>query len=72
MVRKIVFTQAADAQMTALEKTPSRSALLKQVRKALGYLEIDPHHPGLQTPVVVYGDVHLPAVFFQQQREFRS
>jgi hypothetical protein len=49
MVRKIVFTPTADTQLTALEKTPSKAALLKQVRKALGYLEIDPHHPGLQT-----------------------
>jgi hypothetical protein len=49
MVRKIVFTPTADAQLTALENTTSKSALLKQVRKALGYLEIDPHHPGLQT-----------------------
>jgi hypothetical protein len=49
MVRRIVFTPTANAQLTALEKTPSQTALLKQVRKALGYLEIDPHHPGLQT-----------------------
>jgi hypothetical protein len=32
-----------------LEKTPSKAALLAQVRKAIGYLEIDPHHPALQT-----------------------
>ena len=49
MVRKILFTPTADAQLSALEKTPSKAALLKQVRKALGFLEIDPHHPGLQT-----------------------
>jgi len=49
MRRKIVFTPTADSQLTALEKTPSKTALLKQVRKALGYLEIDPHHPGLRT-----------------------
>jgi hypothetical protein len=35
MQRKIVFTPAADAQPTELEKTPSKSALLKQIRKAL-------------------------------------
>jgi hypothetical protein len=49
MVRKIVFNPTAGAQLTALEKTPSKSALLKQVRKALGYLEVDPYHPGLHT-----------------------
>jgi hypothetical protein len=49
MQRELRFTPTADAQLTALEKTPSKSALLKQVRKALGFLEIDPHHPGLQT-----------------------
>lgn len=35
--------------MTVLEKTPAQAALLAQVRKALGYLEVDPRHPGLQT-----------------------
>jgi hypothetical protein len=49
MERKIKFTPTADKQLTALEKTPSKAALLAQVRKALGYLELDPHHPGLQT-----------------------
>jgi hypothetical protein len=49
MERKIKFTPTADAQLTALEETPSKNALLAQVRKALGYLEIDPHHPGLHT-----------------------
>jgi hypothetical protein len=49
MERKIKFTITADRQLTALENAPSKAALLAQVRKALGYLEIDPHHPGLQT-----------------------
>jgi hypothetical protein len=49
MRRKIVFTPTANAQLTSLEKTTTKAALPKQVRKALGYLEIDPHHPGLQT-----------------------
>jgi hypothetical protein len=46
--RKIKFTPTADEQLTALEDTPAHAALLRQVRKALGYLEIDPHHPSLQ------------------------
>jgi len=49
MQRKIKFTPTADAQLTALENAPSQAAVLGQVRKALGFLEIDPHHPGLQT-----------------------
>ncbi len=49
MRRKIKFTPTADEQYTALENAPSKAALLEQVRKAIGYLEIDPHHPGLRT-----------------------
>jgi hypothetical protein len=49
MRRKLVFTLTADSQLAMLEKASSKSALMKQVRKALGFLEIDPHHPGLQT-----------------------
>jgi hypothetical protein len=49
MRRKLKFTPTADGQLTALESTPASAALLAQVRKALGYLEIDPHHPGLHT-----------------------
>ncbi len=49
MQRKIKFTPTADGQYTALENAPSKAALLEQVRKAIGYLEIDPHHPSLRT-----------------------
>jgi hypothetical protein len=49
MRRKIQFTPTADRQLTALEDTPANAALLEQVRKAIGYLEIDPHHPSLHT-----------------------
>jgi hypothetical protein len=49
MDRKIKFTPTADKQLTALEGTPSKAAILAQVRKALGYLELDPHHPSLHT-----------------------
>jgi hypothetical protein len=47
--RKIKFTPTADRQLKALENTRSNAPLLAQVRKALGCLEIDPHHPGLHT-----------------------
>jgi hypothetical protein len=49
MGRKIRFTPTADAQLKALESAPSKAALLAQVRKGLGYLEVDPRHPGLHT-----------------------
>ncbi len=49
MERKIKFTPTADAQLTALENSPSSAPLLAQVRKALAYLEIDPSHPSLHT-----------------------
>jgi hypothetical protein len=49
MRRKIKFTLIADAQYKALEKAPSLAGLFEQVRKAIGFLEIDPHHPSLRT-----------------------
>jgi hypothetical protein len=47
--RKIKFTPTADEQYTALENAPSKAVIFEQVRKAIGYLEIDPHHPSLNT-----------------------
>ena len=49
MRRKIKFTPTAYEQLTALENAPSNAALFEQVRKAIGCLEIDPHHPSLHT-----------------------
>jgi hypothetical protein len=49
MERKIRFTPMADSQFAALEDDPSHAALYAQVRKALGFLEIDPRPPGLHT-----------------------
>lgn len=49
MPHKIEFTPTADEQLSALEHNPSRAAVLKQVRKALGYLETNPRHPSLNT-----------------------
>jgi hypothetical protein len=49
MLRKIKFTPTADQQFTALESAPSKAALFEQVRKAIGYLEIDSHHVSLHT-----------------------
>ena len=49
MHRKIKFTPTADEQYTAMESFPAHSALFEQLRKAIAYLEVDPHHPGLHT-----------------------
>lgn len=46
---QIKFTLTADMQLTALEATPAKAAILRQVRKALGHLELDTHHPSLHT-----------------------
>jgi hypothetical protein len=45
--RKIKFTPTADEQYDALKN--AKAATFGQVRKAVGYLEIDPHHPSLNT-----------------------
>ncbi|MGA7217552.1 MAG: hypothetical protein WBX38_04525 [Candidatus Sulfotelmatobacter sp.] len=49
MQRKIKFTPTADEQFGSLEKSPSKRALFAQVRKTIAYLEVNPHHPGLNT-----------------------
>jgi len=47
--RKIKFTPTADEQYSALESAPSKAGIFEQVGKCLSYLEIDPHHPSLNT-----------------------
>jgi len=47
--RKIEFTPTADQQLSALENDPSRAAIWKQVKKALGFLELNPGHPSLNS-----------------------
>ena len=49
MRRKIKFTPTGDKQYSNLENTPAKAGIFEQVRKAIGYLEIDPHHPSLNT-----------------------
>lgn len=46
---RLRFTSEADANLAELERDPSRKKRLKAVRKALGLLEQNPRHPGLQT-----------------------
>lgn len=43
------FTRQADDDLTRLEGDRGRVKRLKAVRKALGYLEINPRHQGLNT-----------------------
>ena len=43
------FTDQADGDLTFLEQNPNFKKRLKAVRKALGYLQINPRHPGLNT-----------------------
>lgn len=49
MPSRLKFTPTADQQLTALEADPARVATRRQVKKALGFLEINPRHPGLHS-----------------------
>ncbi|HTL12064.1 MAG TPA: hypothetical protein VL588_06230 [Bdellovibrionota bacterium] len=46
---ELKFTQEADSNLRALEEDKGLEKRLKAVRKALGYLEVNPRHPGLNT-----------------------
>jgi hypothetical protein len=43
------FTREAAEALDALEASPHHARKLKKVRKALGLLQGDPRHPGLQS-----------------------
>lgn len=43
------FTAQADADLTRLERDKGLAKRLKAVRKALGFLEANPRHQGLNT-----------------------
>lgn len=45
----LIFTRQALDDLAILENTPHLAKRLKAVRKALGYLENNPRHPGLNT-----------------------
>ena len=49
MIFELVFTDRAAADLDALEAGSGLSKRLKAVRKALGLLETNPRHPGLNT-----------------------
>ena len=46
---QLKFTQEADENLRALETNKGREKRLKTVRKALGYLEVNPRNQGLNT-----------------------
>lgn len=46
---KLFFSDRAKADLTELEKNKSKKATLNQVRKILGFMEINLKHPSLQT-----------------------
>ncbi len=49
MRRKLRFKPPADEQLTGIESDPALKGVLKQVRKTLGYLEINLRAKSLQT-----------------------
>jgi hypothetical protein len=55
---KLLFTHQANDDLMELESNSTLSKRLKAVRKALGYLEINPKHPGLNTHK--YQSLHGP------------
>ncbi len=49
MSYKLLFTEQASDDLDLLENNQHLKKRLKAVRKALGYLETNPKHPGLNT-----------------------
>ena len=49
MAFELLFTKRASRQLDALEADDGLAKRLKAVRKALGMLETNPRHPGLNT-----------------------
>jgi len=48
-MRELIFTPQADADLREIESNPSQKNTLKAVRKCLGFLETNLHHPSLNT-----------------------
>ena len=49
MNAELLFAEQGRADLKALEDEKSKVSVLKQVRKALGYLQFNPRHPSLNT-----------------------
>ena len=48
---EILFADRAQAERQELKATPAKAGLLKQINKALAYLQGNPRHPSLNTHV---------------------
>ncbi len=48
-MHELLFTPQADNDLKELESDPSKKRILKAVRKTLGLMETNLHHPSLQT-----------------------
>lgn len=46
---RLNFSGEAQADLDALDKNPGKKGLVKQVKKSLGYLQMNPRHPSLNT-----------------------
>ena len=49
MKYELVFTESADEHLARLENNPALKRVLKDVKKALGYMETNLKHPSLNT-----------------------
>jgi hypothetical protein len=48
---EIRFASRALTELQTLETSPANQGLIKQIKKTLGYLQINPRHPSLNTHV---------------------
>jgi hypothetical protein len=55
---EIQFTVTAKETLRGLERHPAQAGLVKQIKKSLGYLQVNPKHPSLKTHV--YGSIPHP------------
>lgn len=46
---RLLFQPEAEAQLLHLRRSPDLAARLKAVNKCLGFLQVNPRHPGLNT-----------------------
>lgn len=56
---KLLFSEEAAEIVRDLEGNPQYVAKLKKIRKALGHLELNPRHPGLNSHE--YDSLHGPS-----------
>lgn len=48
---EILLTVTAQAELERLELLLDKKGLVKQIKKSIGYLSVDPKHPSLKTHV---------------------